>query len=226
MTVGDIDDAMGWPHGTARRRRWRPPATGGLPAADAELGGVALWFRATWENWPRAGFGRHDPDGLTSRDAGDEVELTDLPDEGHTADADVEPTEDGNATTGIDHDEATEPEPGGTHGAGDEAGGAADDDGGVVDVDDDIDPVNDAGQGEEPEEDGGGDAAPPPVTSGFEFDVDQQVLAFAHGRWRKAPVRHRDRATVVVEYNLDPTPLGARRQRVGIDRVRPAARDC
>jgi hypothetical protein len=49
-TLGDIDDAMGWSPGTARRRRWRPLERGGLPSADAELGGVALWFRSTFES--------------------------------------------------------------------------------------------------------------------------------------------------------------------------------
>src|SRR4051794_36591809 len=51
MTVEDIDDAMGWAPGTARRRRWRIPERGGLPFADAELAGVPLWFRTTIETW-------------------------------------------------------------------------------------------------------------------------------------------------------------------------------
>ena len=51
MTVEDIDDAMGWAPGTARRRRWRIPERGGLPFADAELAGVPLWFRSTIETW-------------------------------------------------------------------------------------------------------------------------------------------------------------------------------
>jgi hypothetical protein len=31
MTLADIDEAMGWPAGTARRRRWWTPERGGLP---------------------------------------------------------------------------------------------------------------------------------------------------------------------------------------------------
>jgi hypothetical protein len=51
MTLSDVDDAMGWARGSARKRRWRDPAAGGLPPADTELGGVALWFRATITRW-------------------------------------------------------------------------------------------------------------------------------------------------------------------------------
>jgi hypothetical protein len=41
-----------------------------------------------------------------------------------------------------------------------------------------------------------------------------------HGSWFPAQVRSRDRRTVVVDYQLTPGPLGARRQRVRIDQVR------
>jgi hypothetical protein len=58
------------------------------------------------------------------------------------------------------------------------------------------------------------------VRSGFDLQVGQRVLAHVHGRWREARVGHRDRTTVAVDYDLDTTPLGGRRQRVGIDRVR------
>ena len=58
------------------------------------------------------------------------------------------------------------------------------------------------------------------VRSGFDLQVGQRVLAHVHGRWREARVGHRDRTTVAVDYDLDATPLGGRRQRVGIDRVR------
>jgi hypothetical protein len=54
MTLTDIDDAMSWTPGTARRRRWRAPDHGGLPNADAEIGGVAIWFRRTIEVWQAA----------------------------------------------------------------------------------------------------------------------------------------------------------------------------
>ena len=60
------------------------------------------------------------------------------------------------------------------------------------------------------------------VRSGFDLQVGQRVLAHVHGRWREARVGHRDRTTVAVDYDLDATPLGGRRQRVGIDRS-PAA---
>jgi hypothetical protein len=46
------------------------------------------------------------------------------------------------------------------------------------------------------------------------------VLAEIRGRWREAHIRHRDRSTVAVDYNLDGTPSGARWQRLGLDRIR------
>jgi hypothetical protein len=46
MTLANIDEAMGWQYGRARGRRWRlSPA--GLAIADAEIGGIPLWFRST-----------------------------------------------------------------------------------------------------------------------------------------------------------------------------------
>lgn len=51
MTLADIDDAMAWRPGTARRRRWLDRDAGGLPPADAELGGMPLWFRSTFSRW-------------------------------------------------------------------------------------------------------------------------------------------------------------------------------
>jgi hypothetical protein len=41
-----------------------------------------------------------------------------------------------------------------------------------------------------------------------------------HGAWHPAVVTSRDRRTVVVDYQLGPGSLGARRQCVTIDRVR------
>jgi hypothetical protein len=58
------------------------------------------------------------------------------------------------------------------------------------------------------------------VRSGYDLAVGQNVLADVHGGWRDAVVAHRDRTTVMVEYQLNDTPLGARRQRIGTDRVR------
>ncbi len=46
------------------------------------------------------------------------------------------------------------------------------------------------------------------------------VFAYVHGAWHPAVVKSRDRRTVVVDYELDPGPLGVRRQRVTIDRIR------
>jgi hypothetical protein len=46
------------------------------------------------------------------------------------------------------------------------------------------------------------------------------VIAYVHRAWREAKVRGRDRGTVVVDYNIDDTPLGARQQRINIDRIR------
>lgn len=51
MSFVDLDAAMGWPRGTARRRRWRPLERGGLPPPDAELGDEPIWFRETFTAW-------------------------------------------------------------------------------------------------------------------------------------------------------------------------------
>jgi hypothetical protein len=46
MTLANIDEAMGWQYGSARRRRWRlSPA--GLQAAEAEIGGIPFSL-TTW----------------------------------------------------------------------------------------------------------------------------------------------------------------------------------
>jgi hypothetical protein len=52
----------------------------------------------------------------------------------------------------------------------------------------------------------------PAVQSGFDLAVGQNVLAAVHGGWRDAVVAHRGRTSVMVEYRLDGTPLGARRR--------------
>jgi hypothetical protein len=58
------------------------------------------------------------------------------------------------------------------------------------------------------------------VRSGFHLEPGQHVFAYVHGDWHPAVVSSRDRRTVVVDYQLGPGPLGARRQRVPIDCVR------
>ncbi|TWF77494.1 AAA ATPase-like protein [Pseudonocardia hierapolitana] len=90
------------------------------------------------------------------------------------------------------------------------------------------DPDSAADLGEAADQDGGSrtdpdsENAPPAATvrSGFQLDPGQDVFAYVHGAWHPAIVASRDRRTVVVDYQLNPGPLGARRQRVTIDRVR------
>ena len=258
MTAEDIDDAMGWAPGTARRRRWRIPERGGLPFADAELAGVPLWFRSTIEAWRANG-----PPGATGTghpDRGEQpvralaTEPTAEPPAVPLADLDLEvpaappaeleagdptdppmPSRPAVLEPEVGSDRALPPEPL----AGVDADPAAEDKG-------EDDKGEDDNGGEEPEfsghdsgstesvDDGPGPAAsgeaPPDVMpepgdgvrSGFDLQVGQRVLAHVHGRWREARVGHRDRTTVAVDYNLDATPLGGRRQRVGIDRIRLA----
>jgi hypothetical protein len=121
-----------------------------LPFADAELGGVPIWFRSTIEAW-----------------------------------------------------QATLPEP-------------------DLDADEEEDEADDEPEAEpeaEPEEP---DEEPDlrSVHSGFDLATGQRVTANIRGRWREAVVTHRDRATVAVDYNIDDTPHGLRRQRVSVDRIR------
>lgn len=248
MTVADVDDAMGWSPGTARRRRWRALERGGLPAADAELGGMAIWFRSTIEHWltdrplrrqrsdaPPATGDEDDheeaaapaatatepvePDDATPR-----VELGDEPlsepRSGPVEEPDAEdagtPVDSGEVTDGRpDRDSAADVEAGGGDAAEESAvGEPGDPEPDDVDSDDvDSGDVEPAGERDET------------VGTGFELESGQWVLAEVHGRWREAQVVHRDRATVVVNYSLDGTPLGARHQRIDIRRVRlrPAA---
>jgi hypothetical protein len=156
MTLANIDEAMDWEPGTARRLRW---GTGPdhLPFADAELGGVPIWFRSTVETWRAA-----------------------LPEPQPVAD---------------------EPEP-----VADEEEEEADEDEDPTDEDPEAEPA------EEPD--------PRAVHSGFDLSTGQRVTANIRGRWREAVVTHRDRATVAVDYNIDDTPHGLRRQRVSVDRIR------
>jgi hypothetical protein len=205
MTVSDIDDAMGWSSGTARRRRWRAPDRGGLPNADAELGGIALWFRSTIEAWqaaPVTGRARR-----AIRESS-EPDPTLVPDEPGAADEPapgVGPDDDGGAAEPAATDSSAGDEPPAEPESGAEA------------------------TTEEPPEadpEGATAAATPPagepavVTSGFDLAVGQNVVVDVRGAWREAVVAHRDRTTVVVDYRIDDSPFGTRRQRIGTDRVR------
>jgi hypothetical protein len=261
MTVEDIDDAMGWAPGTARRRRWRIPERGGLPFADAELAGVPLWFRSTIETWradassalrrDRAEPGHPDsgeqpahattivppavpPAGL---DVGVPAAPIAEPPAGLGIEVDAEDAVDSPPASpiaavhaavdevGSGSDRASTPQPVAEgdarlvaeYGAEDEEVGTTEPDTGAAEpVDADHDP--DAHEATTP----AAIAEPGEVAvrSGFDLQVGQRVLAHVHGRWREARVGHRDRTTVAVDYDLDATLLGGRRQRVGIDRVR------
>jgi hypothetical protein len=153
MTLANIDEAMDWEPGTARRLRWGS-GPDHLPFADAELGGVPIWFRSTVEAW-RAALPEPEPvaDDAEEEEADEEVEVEDPTDE----EPEAEPEE--------------EPDPRSVH-------------------------------------------------SGFDLATGQRVTANIRGRWREAVVTHRDRATVAVDYNIDDTPHGLRRQRVSVDRIR------
>jgi hypothetical protein len=227
MTVNDIDDAMGWPPGTARRRRWRAPDRGGLPNADAELAGTALWFRSTIEAWQLAPTRRpRRPTGTPEPEPPDGTPPDETPPEGTppegtppgaaTEQGDGEPGDGGADTPALDPtvDRTAPPDPvpppdpaeGTTNGA----------DGG---------PAQASTSPADPEPDDAPAPAPPldapsAASSGFDLAVGQRVVAEVRGGWRDAVIAHRDRSTVVVEYQLADGPLGVRRQRIGIDRVR------
>ena len=222
MTLGDIDDAMGWATGTARRRRWRDPDAGGLPPADAELGGVPLWFRATIIGW-----GEHeDPPPVV----------------GHSAEPGSPTQAEGEAGTEVEPE--AEPQPV-TSGAGAESESGAESDAGVesdaaanvganikAEAEEPTGADADVGAGAEP--DSGADVRVGPgreppgagrIDTGFSLSAGQDVQAFVQGAWHPATVVSRDRRTVVVDYQLAPGPLGARRQRVTLERIRvPGAR--
>ena len=250
MTVSDIDDAMGWPPGTARRRRWRAPQRGGLPSADVELGGVAIWFHSTIEHWqahlPRIR-PRDDPpaDHTTEPRGDDDMEPVTAPDleeddqfeAVHDAEPDDEHPPDPEGDLVADWPDAQRAGspvgggalhhdvPGGDEVLGDDGTGEEPDhehadhlDVGhdEVAVESGDDGSGDGDQGDEP----AGSSGEVAVATGFELEPGRRVLAEVHRRWREAHVVHCDRATVVVEYSLDDTPRGARRQRIDIQRVR------
>jgi hypothetical protein len=201
MTLADVDDAMGWPDGTARRRRWRDIAAGGLPPADAELGGVALWFRATISRW-RAENAGDPPDagtpvgsGTSPGPAPEPVHATEpLPEPQPDPDPEPEPDAEAHLQPGAE----AEPEPERRDESEPEPRPAA----------------------ETGVEEAGASAHTPTLLSGFQLDEGQDVLAHVHGSWQPAVVRSRARRTVVVDYHVHPGALGARRQRVTIDRIR------
>ncbi len=237
MTVNDIDDAMGWPLGTARRRRWRSPARGGLPNADAEFAGIAVWFRSTINVWqqsaptlrrrttttepsepdlpatldqevPADTPNRPEPEGRDEQITGRGTGST-RPDPDLNPDLDLDPD------TGLDTDGAEGPDPTEPVPTGEEDGQ------GVAQTRAaSFDPHVGAASEPTPVLD-----AASAVTSGFDVAVGQKVVAEVHGDWRDAVVAHRDRTTVVVEYQINDSPLGARRQRVGTDRVRLPSSD-
>ncbi len=205
MTLGDIDDAMGWATGTARRRRWRDPDAGGLPPADAELGGVPLWFRATIIGWDE----HEDPP----------------PAVGHSAEPDTATRAEGDA--GPEVGPEAEPQPV-TSGAGAESDAGANV-GADLEAESGAPTGADADVGAGAEPDSGADVRVGPgreppgagrIDTGFSLSAGQDVQAFVQGAWHPATVVSRDRRTVVVDYQLAPGPLGARRQRVTLERIR------
>lgn len=210
MTVADIDDALGWSPGTARRRRWRAPDRGGLPFADAELGGVTLWFRSTLEAWqsarPRGRRVRSRPERPAADDR-DQDPGVPGPAWSPAAPMDPGPSEESEPADAVP---SVEPAVHVTVPSDERALEA------VADPTDG--PANGLSDGlSDGPADGPADSV---VRTGFALEIGQRVLAELHGRWREARVRHRDRGTVVVDYSVDQTPLGARRQRINIDRVR------
>ena len=198
MTLADVDEAMGWRPGTARRRRWLDRDAGGLPPADAELGGMPLWFRSTVSRWRadavpearRARRGRAEP-AEPPPDAPSEA-----PPQGPVADPEV--------PDGDEEQDDDVP-------AGDPAPAEPSQEPEVVEGDRGV-PVGVVGADEV--------AGAREVRSGFELESGQLVLAHLRGRWHRAVVRASGRRTVLVDYQLEGDRLGPRRQRVGIDRIR------
>ncbi|GAA1257206.1 hypothetical protein GCM10009609_20360 [Pseudonocardia aurantiaca] len=203
MTLADIDDAMAWRPGTARRRRWHDRDAGGLPPADAELGGMPLWFRSTFSRWraetvPGARRTRSVP-------AEPPEALPDAPGEAPPEEAGpVAEVPRGDEEQEQDHLPDGEPAPG-------EPGLEPE----IAEADRDL-PVGVVGADEV--------AGAREVRSGFELQTGQLVLAHLRGGWRRAVVRASGRRTVLVDYQLEGDRLGPRRQRVGIDRIRVPGR--
>jgi hypothetical protein len=245
MTLADIDDAMGWRPGTARRRRWRnPPA--GLPPADAELGGVALWFRTTIEHWrttptrPAAATAPplpSDPPPHTGHDEHEDVESSrpEIHPDPERTDTSMS-AQPYHAQT-LDSDDMDEAASTDAHGsslnsegqAPQAPQGAHPDSEDITDDDTEDSPGPTPLNTKRPHDHPRADHAAEPrsehagqrdsVGSGFELELGQQVLAFVHKRWHPASVAARDRRTVVVDYQVGDTPLGQRRQRLTLDRI-------
>jgi hypothetical protein len=250
MTLGDIDDAMGWSPGTSRRRRWRPLERGGLPSADAELGGVALWFRSTFESWQHSRLTRGNRDRSSTAGTPPTVPGLELPVQSQSPEGvpldpqpvdavesarPAEPTHAAPSTVEAPHEQdGARPVEEGAESVDrpdDQPAAAAETEAPIAE-EVDADAVS-ASDGEERIDDGevfdqdelGPDEPAteedlPVAESGFTLRPGQRVLADVHGRWREAWVGHRDRATVMVDYNLDGTPLGARQLRISVSRVR------
>ena len=209
MTLSDIDDALGWTPGTARRYRWRDPERGGLPPSDAELAGQAIWFRDTIERWRGERPARRPrPTRTPERDldrtgAASATVVPEPPDSpsGPAAQTPPEPTP----------EPTPEPQPEPQPEPGQEVPGP------------DPAPTEQLPEVPAPPAEDLPDPAPAAareIRSGFEVEPGQQVLAHVRRAWRSARVIARDRGTVVVGYAIDGTALGARQQRVTIDRVR------
>lgn len=241
LTVSDIDDAMGWRPGTARRRRWRDPPDG-LPPADAELGGTALWFRSTVSRWRRQLDQRRDapragselppavpqPESAPPEPAPAASEPTLRPAPAEPPPAPTEPPPAASEPTPrVSHaDVRAEPEPGpdaeveadhasapGIDDPSTEPGLEVEQDAGTAPPAASVPPAgDDLPAGAEP------DGAR--VRSGFEVEIGEPVFALVHRRWRPATVQARARTTVVVDYRLGGGALDERRQRVAIDRIR------
>ena len=199
------------------------------PNADAEFAGIALWFRSTINTWqqsaptlrrrtttepsepdPPATLDQEAPADTPNRpepeDRDEQITGTDTGSTRPDPDLDLNP--DTKTCLDTDRDEGSDPTEPVPTGDDDGQGVARTRAAGV-------DPH--AGATSEPAP---ARAAASAVTSGFDLAVGQRVVAEVHGDWRDAVVAHRDRTTVVVEYQINDSPLGARRQRVGTDRVR------
>jgi hypothetical protein len=238
MTAADIDDAMGWPPGTARRLRWEAPELGGLPDPDAQLGNQALWFRITVQAWRATYPGAH----LAPTMPANRSDVHEPPDPGQPAD-DIQPIEDaqlaaaaygtaeviGETDTEADEshrdpdvDQAApyEPHPDEPHPDEPHRDEPQRDDAAAVENEASDETVGALGaevlgrnRGEPP-------ADSTPISSGFQVPVDAELVAWLHAAWRRGRVVSRGQASLMLAYDLGTGPLAQRQQRVSIDRVR------
>lgn len=237
MTLGDIDDAMEWASGSARRLRWEEPELGGLPPADAALGGTPVWFRASisaWRvTWAELGLAgrRRDP-------TDDGSVAVAEPDDEVTAESELEPEPD----LEVEREHEAELEPG--VGAGPEperdqqdgelapecdlhnSGPALRDEADNATTDHDDVPPSPSTPSRVYGTDH--DTPPPgstPVTGTGELDADQPVIAWASRAWRDAHVVSHSRTSVVVTYRLGRDRLGDRVTRLELTELRHPAAD-